>query len=115
MPVVNVNKITKIANTLRRHIVSVSAENNAHLGGSMSSVDLMAVLYFYFLRFEKDQGHNDHFLLSKGHCVHALHACMVEKGEVKASDPPFSRVPTGFIPHVYPMYTPHITVKRIEL
>ena len=46
----NVENIAMIANKLRRHIVSVSSQNTAHLGGSISSIDLMAVLYFFYLR-----------------------------------------------------------------
>ena len=59
----NVENIAMIANKLRRHIVSVSSQNTAHLGGSISSIDLMAVLYFYYLRLENSHVNKDHFLL----------------------------------------------------
>jgi len=67
---------------LRRHIVSVAAAQFCHLGGSMSCADLLAALFFHWLR------PSDHFLLSKGHAVHALHACLVEQGKIDAAELP---------------------------
>jgi transketolase len=77
------------AKQLRRHVVSVAAAQFAHLGGAMSSADLMAALHFHFLRLGDDTG-RDHFLLSKGHAVHILHACLVELGQLDASELPTS-------------------------
>src|SRR5262245_271012 len=74
------------AAALRRHIVSVAAAQYCHLGGSMSCADLLAVLFFHWLRL--DGGARDHFLLSKGHAVHALHACLVERGLLDAAELP---------------------------
>lgn len=77
------------AKQLRRHVVSVAAAQFAHLGGAMSSADLMAALHFHFLRLGGDT-RRDHFLLSKGHAVHILHACLVELGQLDASELPTS-------------------------
>src|SRR5262249_40686764 len=71
---------------LRRHIVSVAAAQFAHLGGAMSCADLMAALFFHALRLDGDARPRDHFLLSKGHAVHALHACLVELGQLDAGE-----------------------------
>jgi transketolase len=76
------------AAALRRHIVSVAAAQFAHLGGSMSCADLMAALFFHWLDVEGTRGPRDRFLLSKGHAVHALHACLVELGKVDAAELP---------------------------
>lgn len=81
------------AKTLRRHVISIAAAQRSHLGGSMSAADLMAALYFHYLRLGNDSrsaGVQDHFLLSKGHAVHILHACMVELGQIEASELPTS-------------------------
>lgn len=56
----------------------------------MSSADLMAVLFFRFLRFDPNGKAHDHFLLSKGHAVHVFHACMVELEQIAASELPLS-------------------------
>ena len=75
------------ATTLRRHLVTMAANGQLiHLGGSTSIADLMAALFFDFLDVEGKRGPKDHFLLSKGHCVHAMHACLAELGKVDASE-----------------------------
>jgi len=72
------------ATALRRHVVSVAAAQFAHLGGSMSCADLMAALFFHFLR--RGGASPDHFLLSKGHAVHVFHACLAELGEIDPAE-----------------------------
>ena len=52
----------------------------------MSCADIMAALFFHYLRLEGATTHPDHFLMSKGHAVTALHACLVELGKVDASE-----------------------------
>ena len=79
------------AKTLRRHVVTVAGEYFAHVGGAMSCADLMAALYFHFLRLEGTAEHpRDRFLMSKGHAVTALHACLVELGQIDAAELPLS-------------------------
>ena len=83
-----ISDLCEQAKILRRHVVSVAVAQESHLGGSLSSADLMAALYFYYLRLDDEESPKDHFLLSKGHAVHILHACMVEKGKVDATELP---------------------------
>jgi transketolase len=83
-----IRALERRAAMLRKHIVSVAAAGFCHLGGSMSCADLMAALFFHWLRVEGPPGERDHFLLSKGHAVHAFHACMVEAGKIDASELP---------------------------
>lgn len=83
-------KLRDKTNTLRRHVISIAAAQKSHLGGSMSAAELMAALFFHYLRLDEKNGTRDHFLLSKGHAVHILHACMVELGLVDASELPTS-------------------------
>lgn len=75
------------ATALRRHILVPASVSFSHLGGAMSCADLMAALFFHFLRLE-DRGtrKRDRFLMSKGHAVTAFHACMVELGKIEASE-----------------------------
>jgi len=85
-----VRHLERRAAALRRHIVSVAAAQFAHLGGAMSCADLMAALFFDFLQLEDGDAPRDHFLLSKGHAVHALHACLAELGTIDATELPGS-------------------------
>jgi len=79
--------LEKRAAFLRRHIVTMASnEQYIHLGGSMSIADLMAALFFHFLELEGAGRPRDHFILSKGHAVHALHACLAELGKVDPSE-----------------------------
>jgi transketolase len=52
----------------------------------MSIADLMAALFFHFLEVESGERPKDHFILSKGHAVHAFHACLAELGKVDTSE-----------------------------
>jgi len=83
-----IQALTRRAVALRRHIVMPASTYYAHLGGAMSCADVMAALFFHFLRL--DGRRPDHFLMSKGHAVTALHACMVELGKIDASELPLS-------------------------
>ena len=47
---------------------------SAHLGGNMSSVEILVALYYKIMKPE------DHFILSKGHCVATLYAILADKG-----------------------------------
>jgi transketolase len=75
------------ATTLRKHILTMASNGQyIHLGGSMSIADLMAALFFHFLEVEDGEPPRDHFILSKGHAVHAFHACLAELGRIEASE-----------------------------
>jgi transketolase len=75
---------------LRRHVISIAAAQRCPLGGSMSAAELMAVLYFHYLRLPGSTATPDHFLLSKGHAVHIFHACLAETGQISADELPKS-------------------------
>jgi transketolase len=75
------------ATALRKHVITMaSGGQRIHLGGSMSIADLMAALFFHFLRLQGGERPRDHFILSKGHAVHAFHACLAELGEIEAAE-----------------------------
>ncbi len=78
--------LTRRAARLRRHVLTVAAAGPAHLGGAMSAAELMAALFFHWLRLDGATQPRDHFILSKGHAVHILHACLVERGLIDAAE-----------------------------
>lgn len=72
------------ARTIRSLAVEmVHRANASHIGGSLSMVDLLAVLYFELMRVDPakpDWADRDRFLLSKGHCCSTLYACLALRG-----------------------------------
>jgi transketolase len=82
-----VRALEERATTLRKHIVTMASSGlPIHLGGSLSIADLMAALFFHFLDVEGERRPRDHFILSKGHTVHAFHACLAELGKIEISE-----------------------------
>jgi transketolase len=73
-----------LARKIRRHCVLMTSRANAsHIGSSLSTADLLAVLYGGFLRFDPqrpDWPDRDRFILSKGHGCAALYAVLAECG-----------------------------------
>ena len=69
---------------IRRNIWrALRAGGSGHMGGSLSAADLLAALYFRFLRIrpdEPDWPDRDRFVLSKGHANAALGAVLVRAG-----------------------------------
>src|SRR5215472_4072980 len=83
-----IQALKRRATALRRHVLSIATAQFAHVGGAMSSADMMAALCFHFLHLEESDRPRDHFLMSKGHAVHVWHACLAERGLVDASELP---------------------------
>lgn len=77
-------EIAELARRIRRHCVLMTSRANAsHIGSSLSTADLLAVLYGKFLRFDPrrpDWPDRDRFILSKGHACAALYAVLAERG-----------------------------------
>jgi transketolase len=73
-----------LARKLRRHIIEMTcAAASGHPGGSLSSADIVAFLYFYKLKHNpKDPGwaERDRFVMSKGHAAPVLYAALAEAG-----------------------------------
>jgi transketolase len=79
------------ATTLRKHIVEMlAAAGSGHPGGSLSAVEIIAVLYFGgFLRYDPknpDWPDRDRFVLSKGHGVPVQYAALAEAGFLPISE-----------------------------
>jgi transketolase len=72
------------ARCLRCHIIGMTATaGSGHPGGSLSSADIVAALYFGVMRHDPDRPHwadRDRFVLSKGHAAPVLYAALAESG-----------------------------------
>jgi len=80
----DISTVKKKANTIRRHIITSTAEaGSGHPGGSLSCADIIALMYFHVLELKPhDPGWHsrDRFLLAKGHAAPALYAALAERG-----------------------------------
>jgi transketolase len=72
------------ARCLRCHIIGMTATaGSGHPGGSLSSADIVAALYFSVLRHDPERPQwedRDRFVLSKGHAAPVLYAALAESG-----------------------------------
>jgi transketolase len=81
----SLHELQGTAHRLRHHIVSMAADSpGAHVGGSMSSVEILTALFFAgVLRVDparpKLEG-RDYLIFSKGHASAALYAALAERG-----------------------------------
>lgn len=78
------------ARKLRRNvIVSMGVGFAGHIGGSFSSADMVAALYFHKLRHDpenKGMADRDRFLLSKGHVAILQYSALAEAGYFPVED-----------------------------
>ena len=79
------DRVERAAHVLRRHVVEmVGKAGSGHPGGSLSSSDIVAALYFGdILKVDpKDPRwpERDRFVLSKGHAAPVLYAALAERG-----------------------------------
>ncbi|MDA1190733.1 MAG: transketolase [Candidatus Poribacteria bacterium] len=72
--------LRETAREMRRSILKmIHAAGSGHPGGSLSSTDLLTMLYFHEMRHDPKnpaKADRDRFILSKGHGVPALYAAM---------------------------------------
>jgi len=80
----DVKELERMANKIRLHAIEMtSAAGSGHPGGSMSSAELFAVLYFNVMRHnpkDPEWDGRDKFVLSKGHAAPGLYAALAEAG-----------------------------------
>jgi transketolase len=78
------NALAKTCRQMRRDIVEmVGAAGSGHPGGSLSSVEIVASLYFGVMRHDParpDWPERDRFVLSKGHAAPVLYAALAAAG-----------------------------------
>jgi len=79
-----IQELENKAKQIRRLIVQMLAKaGSGHPGGSLSSTDLIAALYFSVLRYKSSDPHwaeRDRFHMSKGHCCPLWYAALAEAG-----------------------------------
>ena len=78
------SRIIKFRKKIFKNILDISFAagiNAAHIGGALSCVDIVSVLYSEILNLRKNKLFNlrDRFVLSKGHSCLALYAALIEK------------------------------------
>ena len=76
---------------VRKRILEIAnkCQRNAHIGGSLSMVELLTVLYRDILNYNINDplwDERDRFVLSKGHCVLALEAVLTELGFISEEE-----------------------------
>src|SRR5688572_17234008 len=73
-----------MADRLRRHsLISTTEAGSGHPSTCMSCAELMAVIFFQFMRYDVKHPHdlnNDRFILSKGHAAPIQWAALAEAG-----------------------------------
>lgn len=86
----NLTELQAKAIRIRKNIVRmVTSAKSGHPGGSLSSVEILATLYFTQMNITKENvssDERDKFVLSKGHASPVLYATLCEKGFIKEED-----------------------------
>lgn len=77
--------IEHFAHRIRKHIINTIVSNGeGHVGGAMSSADIIAVLYSSILNIIPNNPlHSDKFILSAGHKCLALYGALVESDMIE--------------------------------
>jgi len=89
---VKINKLKNFAKNIRRNIIFTAfkaGSKSAHIGGALSSADIMAVLYSDIMKIKKGRDiddDRDRFILSKENACLALYSSLVEKKFLKKKD-----------------------------
>lgn len=80
----SIARLRQISIEIRRQIVTmIYSARMGHMGGSLSSVDILVALYFHVMRYNPANPADptrDRFVLSKGHSVECLYAILAKAG-----------------------------------
>ncbi|QNM06983.1 transketolase [Qiania dongpingensis] len=111
----NAAELAGKAHQLRRDIIEmVYQSKSGHVGGDLSVIDILTVLYYGVMNLSPERSgdaNRDRFLLSKGHCADALYCVLGDMGyyEKQEAVTTFSKYGSRFIGH------PNMDVPGIEL
>ena len=87
-----VNRCSDASKRIRRRIIEMTygtGQTGAHLGGSLSVVEILACLYLGVVKYQPkkpDWEGRDRVILSKGHAALALYPALVEAGILDATE-----------------------------
>ena len=79
-------RIETAAHNMRENMLEMTLHagaSGAHIGGALSSADIVAVLYCGIM---DRPGKQDHFVLSKGHCALVQYAALCETGVISREE-----------------------------
>ena len=80
----NINEINELAKSIRIDILNMTSNaNSCHPGGSLSSADILAVLYGNILKYDSKNPKwedRDRFILSKAHACPVLYVILAKCG-----------------------------------
>ncbi len=84
MKITDIDELKKKANDIRIGIIeAVYGAKSGHPGGSLSSADILTVLYFNQMQIDpmkfRDES-RDRFILSKGHAAPVLYSTLANRG-----------------------------------
>ena len=83
-------QLDQVAREIRFELIEISHRaQTAHLGGSLSCVDILVALYWTALRIDPgypDDPDRDRLIFSKGHAISALYAVLARRGFFPESD-----------------------------
>jgi transketolase len=79
-----IKELEEKANIIRQNVLTIfEGAGGGHVGGTMSIVDLVTVLYFHHMKVDPknpDWEERDRLVLSKAHCCEALYGAFAEIG-----------------------------------
>lgn len=86
----SIKQLEETSKVIRRDIVTmIHASGSGHPGGSLSSADILATLYFNVMNIDpenpKMEG-RDKFVLSKGHAAPVLYSALARRGYFKVEE-----------------------------
>lgn len=102
----DVKSLKDMARRMRMKMLKMALDagpNGAHLGGAMSCVEILAVLYGAVMKIDParpDAPDRDRFIPSKAHCVLAYYSALAEAGLITEDDAAtFEKNGTSFAGH----------------
>jgi transketolase len=109
----NVTHLKRVAKSVRNSILTMVTEaNSGHVGGSLSSADLLVALYHRVMKHDPTLprwDERDRFILSKGHCTPVLYATLASCGYFPKSDLSTFRRPGSHLQgHPHHLKTPGV-------
>ena len=82
----DLDTLRRLCHQFRRDLLDLtlhSGTGSSHIGGELSVVEILTVLFFHTLRLKPDEpewGERDRFILSKGHASAAMYVAMAWRG-----------------------------------